>query len=97
VWPAFSLADCEKHLAMAELQWQAFMQALTEAELGREVNYKNTKGENWRGQVADILTHVFMHAAYHRGQIATAMRDAGGVPAYTDFIHAARTGALPAR
>jgi len=33
-----------------------------------------------------------MHSAYHRGQIATAMRAAGYAPAYTDFIHCIRQG-----
>ena len=45
--------------------------------------------------MADILTHVTMHGAYHRAQIAAAVRESGGEPAYTDFIHAARQGLLP--
>ena len=44
----------------------------------------------------DILTHVTMHSAYHRGQIAADVRVAGFTPAYTDFIHAVRTGSLTA-
>lgn len=42
--------------------------------------------------MADILTHVLMHSAYHRGQIASHMRANGKTPAYTDFIHAVRQG-----
>jgi len=38
------------------------------------------------------LTHVIMHSAYHRGQIALEMRAAGMEPAHTDFIHAVRQG-----
>jgi uncharacterized damage-inducible protein DinB len=41
--------------------------------------------------VDDILMHVVMHSAYHRGQIALEVRCAGQTPAYTDFIHAIRT------
>ena len=52
--------------------------------------YKNSKGEAWTSSVLDVLTHVVMHSAYHRGQIASVMRAGGGTPAYTDFIHAAR-------
>ena len=44
--------------------------------------------------MADILSHVVLHASYHRGQIASAMREAGGTPAYTDFIHAVRSGLI---
>ena len=48
--------------------------------------------EAYDSLVRDILTHVFMHSAYHRGQIASDMRQAGFVPAYTDFIHGVRQG-----
>ena len=40
----------------------------------------------------DILAHVVLHSAYHRGQIAAAVRAGGGEPAYTDMIHAVRQG-----
>jgi uncharacterized damage-inducible protein DinB len=46
----------------------------------------------WANAVGDILTHVAMHGAYHRAQIATAVRESGQEPAYTDFIHAVRQG-----
>jgi len=35
-----------------------------------------------------------MHSTYHRGQIASAVREAGGAPAYTDYIHAVRQGLI---
>src|SRR5262245_60707045 len=92
VWPELSLPECETQLARLVAKWQAFMNDLTEAKLAHVVVYRNTKGEDWRSAASDILTHVFMHAAYHRGQIATAMREAGHTPAYTDFIHAVRSG-----
>jgi uncharacterized damage-inducible protein DinB len=44
--------------------------------------------------VQDVLTHVVLHSAYHRGQIASQMRAGGEQPAYTDFIHAARQGLI---
>jgi len=44
--------------------------------------------------VEDILTHVTIHSAYHRGQIASDLRAAGQAPAYTDFIHAVRLGLI---
>jgi uncharacterized damage-inducible protein DinB len=32
------------------------------------------------------LLHVFLHSAYHRGQVSLMVRRSGGVPAPTDFI-----------
>ena len=43
-----------------------------------------------RGKAADTV----MHGAYHRAQVAAVIRESGGEPAYTDFIHAARQGLL---
>ena len=42
----------------------------------------------------DVLLHVVMHSVYHRGQAAADVRANGGTPAYTDFIHAVRTGRI---
>ena len=30
--------------------------------------------------------HVVTHSAYHRGQVAAAVREAGGKPAATDLV-----------
>jgi uncharacterized damage-inducible protein DinB len=70
----------------------ALLAALDEEGLDEGVAYRNTKGEFWTSTVGDILTHVALHASYHRGQIAAAVREAGGTPAYTDYVHAVRTG-----
>ena len=60
--------------------------------LDDKVEYRNSKGESWSSSVEDILAHVLLHSAYHRGQIALQMRSSGIAPAYTDFIHAVRQG-----
>ena len=52
------------------------------------------KGEAWTNTVEEILTHVTVHSAYHRGQIASDLRAAGMTPAYTDYIHAVRQGLI---
>jgi uncharacterized damage-inducible protein DinB len=62
------------------------------SSISRRVAYTNSKGEEWTSGVEDILTHVTIHSAYHRGQIASDLRAAGHTPAYTDFIHAVRQG-----
>ena len=73
-----------------ERQWLEYLR--TVADLSQTFAYKNTKGEAWSSSIGDVLTHVLMHSAYHRGQIASHMREQGHTPAYTDFIHAVRQG-----
>ena len=97
VWPEWTLAETAVRLAEAEGRWAGLLSALAAAEgdpLARAVHYVNSKGEPFTSTVGDIITHVTHHGAYHRGQIAAAVRAAGGEPALTDFIHAARTGVV---
>jgi len=90
VWPELSLEKCEEQATAIANLWQRFLSGGT--PLDQLVAYKNSKGEAYDSLVRDILTHVFMHSTYHRGQIASDMRQAGHVPAYTDFIHGVRQG-----
>jgi len=92
VWPDYDLADCAARLEQSSAAWAAHLARLTEEDLSDGVGYRNSKGEFWTSTVADILTHVSHHGAYHRAQIAAAVRAAGHEPAYTDFIHAVRQG-----
>jgi len=92
VWPLSTLAQCKLEVDQLPGLWKNYLTALGEAGLARSLNYKNTKGESFSSQKQDILLHVVMHSAYHRGQIAADMRAAGFTPPYTDFIHAVRLG-----
>jgi uncharacterized damage-inducible protein DinB len=94
VWPEFSIDQCAEQFAELSALWSKYFAQLSSASLSELVTYKNSKGEAWTSSVLHVLTHVVMHSAYHRGQIASAMRAGGGVPAYTDFIHAARQGLI---
>jgi uncharacterized damage-inducible protein DinB len=95
VWPELDLQGVAAALADADARWHAYVALLGPAELSRVVPYVNSKAEAWNSSVDDILDHVLLHGHYHRGQIASLVRAAGGMPAYTDYIHAVRTHALP--
>jgi len=92
VWPALDLQQCEAQAAELGRLWREYLELITAGDLAQSVSYKNSKGEAWTSTVLDILTHVVMHSAYHRGQVASHMRTTGQTPAYTDFIHAVRQG-----
>lgn len=90
VWPELTLDQCAAETAELAQLWQDYLNALTPAQLSHLIPYVNTKGESYTNTVEDILTHVVMHSAYHRGQIAADVRASGNTPAYTDFIHGVR-------
>ena len=92
VWPEPDLAWCAERMEEMSRLWIAYLANPAVDDLSRLISYKNTKGESWSGTVIDILTHVIMHSAYHRGQIASHMRENGQTPAYTDFVHGVRQG-----
>jgi uncharacterized damage-inducible protein DinB len=94
VWPELALEECDQQARKLPGLWLEFLSKQSAGGLEERVAYKNSKGEAYRSTVRDILTHVFMHSAYHRGQIAADMRQAGHVPAYTDFIHGVRQGLI---
>lgn len=94
VWPDFTLEQCGTQIADLAQRWQEYLGRLSAAALADKVAYKNSKGEPWASTVEDVLTHVTLHSAYHRGQIASQVGAGGETPAYTDFIHAARQGLI---
>jgi uncharacterized damage-inducible protein DinB len=94
VWPELSEQDCREQEERLHGLWSKYLDEIEPAQLSSAVSYKNSKGESWTSKVDDILLHVVMHAAYHRGQIAADTRAAGYTPAYTDFILAVRQGLI---
>jgi len=94
VWPDLRLQQCEAQAEELSRLWKNYLQQLNASDLNRTVAYTNSKGEHYSSRIGDILTHVVMHSAYHRGQIASDMRAAGITPAYTDFIQGVRQGSV---
>ena len=90
VWPELSIDQCEKQIAELHDSFTDYFRSALPAAFEGVVSYKNSKGETWSSRVDDIVTHLFLHSAYHRGQIALQMRHAGLTPPYTDFIHGVR-------
>jgi len=91
VWPEWTLDECAVQLDALRTAWP---DAFPRIDRDASITYVNSLGERWTSRNDDVLTHVVLHGAYHRGQIATIVRDAGETPAYTDFIHCTRAGLL---
>ncbi len=94
VWPRLTLDELEPSVARLRESWAAYLEQLTPADLPRSIAYVNSKGEPFESRIEDVLTHVLLHGAYHRGQIASALREAGLTPPATDYILATRSGVI---
>lgn len=63
---------------------------LAEGQTQRIITYRNYRGETYRNSMEDILHHVLLHGAYHRGQIAQLLRPQVDEIPPTDYIQYAR-------
>jgi uncharacterized damage-inducible protein DinB len=94
VWPDSSVDAIAAQLDRLARLWPTFVAGLAVADLAHSVPYVNSKGEAWNTSVEDILLHVVLHSAYHRGQVAYVLRAGGAAPAYTDYVHCVRNGLI---
>ncbi|MGH7501674.1 MAG: DinB family protein [Longimicrobiales bacterium] len=96
VWPSFELGACAALMHETHVALEAYARGLDDAAPGRTVHYRNSAGVEFDSKIDDILMHVMLHSAYHRGQVAMLLRNAGEEPEPTDYIAFCR-GAPAAR
>lgn len=87
-----SPADLRRALAEIMRERRVWLDALTEADLAAPRAYTLFSGESSDEPLADQITHLSHHSAYHRGQAAAMIRRLGAAPPPTDFIRWARLG-----
>ena len=63
-----------------------FLEGLDPARLAEPLTYTNFQGERWTYSLWRILAHVVNHSSYHRGQVATLLRQLGKAPLSTDLL-----------
>lgn len=59
---------------------------LNERELDELISYCNSKGEEFKNSIQQILFHVANHFTHHKGQIISDLRQNGISPIVTDYI-----------
>jgi len=50
-----------------------YVGGLSEAEIGKDLDYKTTAGVAQRGRLGGLLSHLFNHETHHRGQAHTIL------------------------
>lgn len=78
-------------LAMAweetHAELEAFLAALTEEQLAAEITWTSTEGEPHTLPLWQPVSHMVNHATYHRGQVASLLRQLGYQPPRTDMSY----------
>jgi uncharacterized damage-inducible protein DinB len=83
----YNVKDITTGLANQDKQWFEWVNAATDAALDHVFAYRNTKKEQFKQPVFQMLLHLFNHATYHRGQLTTIFHhlEINKIPP-TDFI-----------
>jgi uncharacterized damage-inducible protein DinB len=81
------LSQLAEQAREVEQAWDEHFRRLTDEEAQRPFEYMSLDKKPFRNHIEDVLTQLFGHSWYHRGQIAMLVRQAGGEPAVTDFVY----------
>jgi uncharacterized damage-inducible protein DinB len=82
-----SITELASQLSDVEAAWNSYLSRLDDDALSRVFTYQSLDSSRFKNTIDDILTQLFGHSWYHRGQIASLVRQAGGQPAATDFVY----------
>lgn len=73
--------DLARHWPATHADLFAFLDQQTDESLQAAVSARNTYGERFALPLGELMLHVVDHATYHRGQINSMIKMAGGSPA----------------
>jgi len=63
-----------------------FTDGLTLERIAQPLSFASVKGDPFTYALGDTLIHLANHGTYHRGQVATLLRQLGKSPASTDYL-----------
>ncbi len=86
VWPTLTLTEAEGLNRQNTAGFAAYLERTAETDLGTMIACRSSQEGEYRLTAVDILTHVFSHGAYHRGQIARLLKPLGVQAGLTDFV-----------
>ena len=86
VWPEIPPAGTAPRMSALADALADYLASMSSAALDEPITYRTTAGVEYTNTPFEILSHLAFHSHYHRGQIASALRNGGGAPAPTDFI-----------
>lgn len=84
VFPDWGIAAARAASEETLVRYESFLAQC--ADFSQAANYRTSAGVLHSTSCADILTHVFLHGSYHRGQINARLRGAGLEPTNVDYI-----------
>ena len=86
-WFTGDFDELSKKLLELSQQWNDWIQNTNDVNISHVFAYQNSKKEQFKQPVYEMLLHLFNHQTFHRGQLVTMFRQLGvdKIPP-TDFI-----------
>ena len=81
------IASLRSHWQPIGTSLLAFVRGLKPEDLDRVLEYKTMKFGVYKNPLWQSLQHLVNHGTYHRGQVATLLRQHGAQPFQTDLMH----------
>jgi uncharacterized damage-inducible protein DinB len=85
-WPKLSLEECGELARETAGGYERLLRGFEEEGLDIRVKYRTSEGVACENTFRELLTHVTIHSAIHRGNIILRLREDGSEPPKTDFI-----------
>jgi len=82
-----SMQDVVNGLMQQNRQWEEWVGNASDLSIAHVFQYQNSKREQFKQPIYQMVLHLFNHGTYHRGQLVTILRQLGieKIPE-TDFI-----------
>lgn len=81
-----TLDDLRSRLLEVESERAEFLEGLSQGGIETPLSYRTLNGAPCTNRLLDLLLHVVNHSSYHRGQLATMLRQVGADPIATDYV-----------
>jgi uncharacterized damage-inducible protein DinB len=81
-----TVASVRERWKEIEARRERLVGRMQSGEEERRLSYVNTRGERWEYTLGQMMQHVVIHSAYHRGQVVTMLRQLGAAAPTTDYL-----------
>ncbi len=85
-WPELSIEELGVLARENAERYDKLLRRFEEEGLDLSAKYRSSTGLGFENTFRELLTHVLLHSATHRGNIIVRLREDGGEPPETDYV-----------
>ncbi|MER3430863.1 MAG: hypothetical protein C4324_07450 [Blastocatellia bacterium] len=85
-WPQLTADESGNLARETAMAFETLLRRFEEEGLELTIRYRTSSGEQKESAIREILTHILIHSATHRGNIILKIREDGFEPPTIDYI-----------